>query len=98
MATTIEIGTLITQSPEICGGRPRVAGTGISVMRIAGWHRFGYNPEEIALTINLTLAQVHAALAYYHANREAIDSDLDNEAFEYDRLADEHRSKHNIKG
>jgi uncharacterized protein (DUF433 family) len=98
MATTIDIGTLITQSPEICGGRPRVAGTGISVMRIAGWHRLGYNPEEIALTMNLTLAQVHAALAYYHANREAIDSDLDNEASEYDRLADEHRSQHSIKG
>jgi hypothetical protein len=61
----------------------------IGVMRIGSWHKLGYNPEEIALTTNLTLAQVHAALAYYHANREAIDSDLDNEASDYDRLADE---------
>ena len=62
MARAIDIGTLITQSPEICGGRPRVSGTGVSVMRIAGWHRLGYNPEEIARKTDLTLAQIHAAL------------------------------------
>ena len=93
MARAIDIGTLITQSPEICGGRPRVSGTGVSVMRIAGWHRLGYNPEEIARKTDLTLAQIHAALAYYHANQEAIDSDIDHEASEYDRRADEHRSR-----
>jgi uncharacterized protein (DUF433 family) len=62
MATAADIGTLITQSPEVCGGRPRVAGTGMSVMRIAGWHRLGCNPEEIARKTGLTLAQIHAAL------------------------------------
>ena len=93
MATAIDIGTLITQSPEVCGGRPRVAGTGVTVMRIAGWHRLGCNPEEIARKTGLTLAQIHAALAYYHANQEATDFDLDHEASEYDRLANEHRPK-----
>jgi uncharacterized protein (DUF433 family) len=93
MASAINIGSLITQSPGICGGRPRVSGTGVSVVRIAGWHRLGYNPEEIARKTDLTLAQIHAALAYYHANQEAIDADIDHEASEYDRLADEHRRK-----
>jgi uncharacterized protein (DUF433 family) len=60
-------------------------------MRIAGWHKLGCNPEEIARKTGLTLAQIHAALAHYHANQEAIDSDLDHEAMEYDRLADEQR-------
>jgi len=92
MASAVDIGTLITQSPEICGGRPRISGTGVSVMRIAGWHKLGYNPEEIARKTDLTLAQIHAALAYYHANQPAIDCDLDNETSEYDRLADEHGS------
>jgi uncharacterized protein (DUF433 family) len=92
MASAIDIGTLITQSPEICGGSPRVSGTGVSVMRIAGWHKLGLSPEEIVRKTELTLAQIHAALAYYHANQQTIDSDLDNEASEYDRLADEHRS------
>ena len=93
MASAIDIGTLITQTPEMCGGHPRVSGTAVSVMRIAGWHRLGYNPEEIARKTDLTLAQIHAALAYYHANQQTIDSDLENEAAEYDRLAVEHRSK-----
>jgi uncharacterized protein (DUF433 family) len=75
MATAIDIGTLITQSPEVCDGRPRVAGTGVTVMRIAGCHRLGCNPEEIARKTGLTLAQIHAGLAYYHANQQGIDSD-----------------------
>ena len=93
MATTIDVGLLITQSPEMCGGRPRVAGTSVTVMRIAGWHRLGCEPEEVARKTGLSLAQIHAALACYHANQEAIDSDLDDEASEYDRLADERRDK-----
>jgi hypothetical protein len=35
----------------------------------------------------LNLAQVHAALAYYHANRNQIDQELAEEEAEYDRLA-----------
>jgi hypothetical protein len=35
------------------------------------------SPEEIAEDYpHLTLAQVHAALAYYHANREEIEADI----------------------
>ena len=48
------------------------------------------SPEEIAAQYgHLSLAQVHAALAYYHANREEIDTDLRDEAAEYDRLSRE---------
>jgi len=40
----------------------------------------GMTPEEIALEYpHLTLAQVHAALAYYHVNREEIEADLAQE-------------------
>jgi hypothetical protein len=53
------------------------AGTGVTVRRIAGWHNLGLSPEEIAAKIeHLTLAQIHAALAYYHANRDEVDSDI----------------------
>jgi uncharacterized protein (DUF433 family) len=49
----------------------------VTVRRIAGWHNLGLIPEEIAAKIeHLTLAQIHAALAYYHANREEIDNDI----------------------
>jgi uncharacterized protein (DUF433 family) len=37
----------------------------------------GLAPEEIAAKMeHLALAQIHAALAYYHANRDEIDSDI----------------------
>jgi hypothetical protein len=37
----------------------------------------GMSPEEIALEYeHLTLAQVHAAITYYHANHEEIEADI----------------------
>lgn len=77
MATVTDIGTLIVRNPEIRGGRPRIAGTGVTVSRITGWYKLGLSPEEIADRLgHLSLAQVHAALAYYHANRDEIEADL----------------------
>ncbi len=77
MAKVTDIGTLIVQTPEVCGGRPRIAGTGVTVRRIVGWYKLGLTAEEIVVEIpHLTLAQVHAALAYYHANREEIEQDI----------------------
>ncbi len=88
MTTVTDIGTLIVETPGICGGRARIAGTGVSIRRIAGWYRMGRTPEEIADQYgHLNLAQVHAALAYYHANRNQIDHELAEEESEYDRLA-----------
>ena len=80
MASVVEIGTLIDRDPGIRGGQPKIAGTGLTVSRIAGWYKMGMTPEEIALEYpHLTLAQVHAALAYYHANREEIEADIAQE-------------------
>jgi uncharacterized protein (DUF433 family) len=77
MASLVEIGTLIDRDPAIRGGRPKIAGTGLTVRRIVGWYKMGMTPEEIALEYpHLTLAQVHAALAYYHANRDEIEDDI----------------------
>jgi len=80
MALVVDIGTLIERSPEIRKGRPCIAGTGVTVRTIAGWNNLGLTPEEIAAkTEHLTLAQIHAALAYYHSNREEIDADIARE-------------------
>lgn len=92
MATVTEIGSLISRDAEIRGGRPCIAGTGVSVRRIAVWHNMGYTPEEIVSNFgHLSLAQVHAALAYYYANKTEIDADLEAEEREYDTLAEQHR-------
>jgi uncharacterized protein (DUF433 family) len=72
-----EIGSLLTHSPEMRHDRPRVAGTGMTVHRIAILSNLGHNPEEIVRKYkHLTLAGVHAALAYYHANRDRIDAEI----------------------
>jgi len=91
MATVFDIGALITQEPGIHGGRPIIAETGVTVQRIVVWYKFGLMPEEIAERLgHLALAQVYAALAYYHANREAVESEIAAEDAEYERLAREH--------
>ena len=84
----MDIGTLITRTPGIKGGVPHIAGTGVTVHRIASWYKQGLGPEEIADQFeDLGLAQIHAALAYYHANRGEIDAILNAELAEHDRLA-----------
>jgi uncharacterized protein (DUF433 family) len=82
MPAVTDIGSLIERRSGFRGGRPVVAGTGVSVQRIAGWYKLGLSPEEIVDNFgHLSLAQVHAALAYYHSNREEIDGYLsDDEA------------------
>jgi uncharacterized protein (DUF433 family) len=96
MPALTDIGSLITQTPGICGGRPRIAGTGVSVRRIVGWYKLGLSPEEIADNYgHVSLAQVHAALAYYHANQQAMDAAIAAEEAEARRLEQEFLEKRN---
>jgi uncharacterized protein (DUF433 family) len=92
MATlTVDIGTLITRTPDVRGGRPRIVGTGVTVQCVVGWYKLGLSPEEIVEEFgHLTLAQVHAALAYYHANQEEIESAITIDEAEAKRLAEQH--------
>lgn len=83
MIATIDIGTLIARDPKIRNGRPRIAGTGVTVRRVVVWYKIGLTPEEIADQFeHLTLAQVYAALAYYHSNQQEIEQDLAREDVE----------------
>ena len=88
---SVDIGSLIISTPDMKQGRPRIAGTGITVHRIGIWYKLGYSPEEIAYQYgHLTLAQVYAALAYYHANREQIDAEIAAEEAEADSIEQEY--------
>lgn len=90
-----DIGNLIVRVPEIRGGRPILTGTGVTVHRIVGWYKLGLSPEEIANQFgHLSLAQVHAALTYYHANHDEIEAEIAAEEDEGDRLAEEHYLSH----
>ncbi|HKP10547.1 MAG TPA: DUF433 domain-containing protein [Blastocatellia bacterium] len=86
-----DIGSLIVSSPEVRHGRPCIAGTGITVHRVAMWYKLGHSPEEIARRYgHLTEAQVHAALAYYHANRDEVEAEIAADEAEARRLEEAH--------
>jgi uncharacterized protein (DUF433 family) len=86
-ATTINIGTFISRTPGIHGGVPHISGKGVTVRRIVHWYKRGFVAEEISDRIgNVTLAEVYAALAYYHANAAEIEADIAHQAAEAQRL------------
>ncbi|HXG64686.1 MAG TPA: DUF433 domain-containing protein [Blastocatellia bacterium] len=92
---SLGIATLLVSSPDVCGGRLRIDGTRITVNQIVVWYKQGYSSEEIADQYpHLTLAQVYTALAYYHANREEIETDLEVEKAEAERLEQKYLQTH----
>jgi uncharacterized protein (DUF433 family) len=65
----------IEVTPDIASGKPRIRGHRVTVQDIAIWHeRLGKSADEIASEYDLTLGDVHAALAYYFDHREEIDA------------------------
>ena len=89
MASLIGIEGMVVSTPSLRGGRPHIAGTGVSVMRIAALTTEGLTVDEIVRDVfdsHLSHAQVYAALAFYHANRAAIDSDAEEQEQLHDRL------------
>ncbi len=67
----------IEATPGTCGGKPRIAGKRIRVQDVVIWTEEGRSPDEIVGSFpHLTLADVYAALAYYHDNRSLIDQQI----------------------
>ena len=90
MATAAE--DRITRTPGVCGGRARIAGHRVRVLDIVAWSEHqGMTPDEIVSHVpSLTLADVHAALAYYFDHLEEIQEEIRAEK----ALADEVRRNH----
>lgn len=87
----VDIGTLITSTPDVQGGMECIAGTRVPVREIAVIHREGASVAEIAEQFDVPESHVHAAVAYYLVNRERIDAELVDEAALYERLRREAR-------
>ena len=86
MSTTLD--SMLARTPDVCGGLIRIDGTRITVHRIATLYKQGQSAEDIAQTyFHLSLGQVYAALAYYHANRAEIESELAASDAWYDELS-----------
>ena len=67
----------MTATPGTLGGKPRIAGRRISIEDIAIWHlRLGKTVDEICAEYDLSLAEVHAALAYYYDHQAEIERQI----------------------
>lgn len=71
----------IVSNPDICGGKPCIAGTRIRVQDVFVWHEFqALSADEIvSLFPQLSMADVYAALAYYWDHRELIRTQMHEE-------------------
>ena len=74
------------------GPKARIAGHRIRVQDVAIWHeKLGMSPDEIVDQYpTITLADVHAALAYYWDHRDAIEQAIADERAMADQLEREH--------
>lgn len=79
-ATTVELGSLLYMKPSPAGGRLCVTGSGVAVRIVIHWYNQGRTPQEIADDYaSLTLAGVHAAIAFYLANKSNLDAQWEAE-------------------
>ena len=85
------ISEYIGVRPGYCGGEPHILGHRIKVRHVAVWYeRLGMSPTEIAATYpTITLAQVHAALAYFYDHRDEIYAAIEEE----ERFVNEMKAK-----
>jgi len=67
---------------------PFIAGTTMKVVElILGQTAYGWSPEELGIQFpQLTLGQVHSALAYYWDHRETLDADIEARLRKVDQI------------
>src|SRR5438093_9302842 len=80
-AATTSLADCIVKTPGVCSGQPRIADTRIKVKHVFTWvEQMGMTPAQVVAEYpHLTMAQVHAALAYYWSHVDEIRQDIENE-------------------
>ncbi|PSQ19725.1 hypothetical protein BRD01_15475 [Halobacteriales archaeon QS_8_65_32] len=65
----------IVRAEGVLGGEPRIDGHRISVLQVAEMiYEGGYGSEHIADRLDISLAEVHAALSYYYEHPDEMDA------------------------
>jgi uncharacterized protein (DUF433 family) len=79
--SVLNLEDYIVKTPGVCSGQPRIAGTRIKVKHVYTWvEQMGMAPAQVVAEYpHLTMAQIHAALAYYWSHREEIHQDIEKE-------------------
>jgi uncharacterized protein (DUF433 family) len=97
VATTLpKIYAHITQAAGVCGGKACIDDTRVRVNNVAYLAKTGRTPDQIlSFYPQLSLGQVHAALAYYD-HREEIEAELADEE-DMEQLVERSRAE-SLKG
>ena len=89
MDTVLNIA-LITSNPQVRGGRPCLLGTGLRVSDVVIAYRDQQrSPDTIAADYGVSLAGVHAGLAYYYEHQDEIDRDIRQQLVTTQQLKEE---------
>lgn len=65
----------ITKQAGVCGGKAAIDNTRVRMADVVWLHKEGHSPDQILTDYpQLSLAQVHAALAYYYDHPEEIEA------------------------
>lgn len=84
----IKLSSLLVTRPGYRQGRPCLRGTGITVHAVAAAYLAGLSAQEICQqNPDLDPSLFYAALAYYFANREQVEAELEADRIEGERLA-----------
>lgn len=81
----------IVATEDLMGGEPRLEGRRITVLQVAVPVTEGHEPEYVADQLDLSLGEVHEALAYFYNHPEEMDAlrekyvDLEDELAERTR-------------
>lgn len=76
----IALDRYIAVTPGVCGGKPRIAGRRIKVAHIASAYLHAdRTAEDIAKDYSLSLAEVHAALSFFHDHEAEISDQIAEE-------------------
>jgi uncharacterized protein (DUF433 family) len=78
----------IVRTPETCGGQPRIAGSRIRVKDVVVWHiHNGISLDEIVTKWpHLSLAGLHAALAYYYDHKDEVEAEIEADVAWYEEM------------
>jgi uncharacterized protein (DUF433 family) len=78
----------IVSTPETCGGKPRIAGSRVRVKDVVIWHvHEGMSLDEImSKWPHLTLADLHAALAYYYDRKDEVETEIEADVAWYEDM------------
>ncbi len=84
----------IVSKPEVCGGKPCIAGTRIRVQDIFIWHELhSLSADEIVSRFpHLSMSDVYAALAYYWDHQDEMQNQMKEETAFVERMKQKYPS------